>query len=82
MLSPRSKNASDGNRYAAGKEVRVQVIARHYNVCKPPYGRLRNAAKRYRVDTERLQRSVAKEFAAKRDKKTRVKPRARNKTAA
>jgi hypothetical protein len=29
-----------------------------------------DAAKRYRVDTEKLQRVVAKEFAAKRDKKT------------
>jgi hypothetical protein len=27
-------------------------------------------AKRYRVDTEKLQKAVAKEFAAKRDKKT------------
>jgi hypothetical protein len=32
-----------------------------------------NAAKRYRVDTEKLQKSVAKEFAAKRDEK-RMKP--------
>jgi hypothetical protein len=30
-----------------------------------------NAAKRYRVDTEKVQKAVAKEFAAKRDKKTR-----------
>ena len=37
---------------------------------------------RYRVDTEKLQKAVAKEFAAKRDKKTRVKPKARNQTAA
>ena len=29
-----------------------------------------DAAKRYRVDTEKLQKAVAKEFAAKRDKKT------------
>ncbi len=28
------------------------------------------AAKRYRVDTEKLQKAVAKEFAAKRDKRT------------
>jgi len=28
------------------------------------------AAKRYRVDAEKLQKAVAKEFAAKRDKKT------------
>ncbi len=43
---------------------------------------LMDAAKRYRVDTERLQKAVAKEFAAKREKKTRVKPKGRNKTAA
>jgi hypothetical protein len=36
-----------------------------------------DAAKRYRVDIEKLQKAVAKEFAAKRDKKTRVKPKAR-----
>ena len=37
---------------------------------------LMDTAKRYRVDTERLQKAVAKEFAAKRDKKTlRAKPR-------
>jgi hypothetical protein len=41
---------------------------------------LMDAAKRYRVDAEKLQKAVAKEFAAKRDKKT-VKPKAR-KTAA
>jgi hypothetical protein len=35
-----------------------------------------DAAKRYRVDTEKLQKAVAKEFAAKRDKKTN-KPKAR-----
>jgi hypothetical protein len=29
-----------------------------------------DAAKRYRVDAEKLQKVVAKEFAAKRDKKT------------
>ena len=39
-----------------------------------------DAAKRYRVDAEKLQKAVAKEFAAKRDKKT-VKSKAR-KTAA
>jgi hypothetical protein len=39
-----------------------------------------DAAKRYRVDTEKVQKAVAKEFAAKRDKKT-VKAKAR-KTAA
>jgi hypothetical protein len=31
---------------------------------------LMDDAKRYRVDTEKLQKAVAKEFAAKRDKKT------------
>jgi ParB family transcriptional regulator, chromosome partitioning protein len=41
---------------------------------------LMDAAKRYRVDTEKVQKAVAKEFAAKQDKKT-VKSRAR-KTAA
>ena len=35
---------------------------------------LMDAAKRYRVDAEKLQKTVAKEFAAKRDKKT-VKPK-------
>src|ERR1700681_2560540 len=35
-----------------------------------------DAAKRYRVDTEKLQKAVAKEFAAKRDKKT-SKPKVR-----
>jgi hypothetical protein len=34
---------------------------------------LMDAAKRYRVDTEKLQKAVAKEFAAKRDKKTKAK---------
>jgi hypothetical protein len=38
-----------------------------------------DAAKRYRVDTEKLQRAVSAELAAKRDKKT-IKPR--RKTAA
>jgi hypothetical protein len=37
---------------------------------------LMEAAKRYRVDTEKLQKDVAKEFAAKRDKKT-PKPKVR-----
>jgi ParB family transcriptional regulator, chromosome partitioning protein len=41
---------------------------------------LMDAAKRYRVDTEKLQKAVAKEFAAKLDKKT-IKPKIR-KTAA
>jgi hypothetical protein len=39
-----------------------------------------NAAKRYRVDAERLQKAVAKEFAAKRDQKT-VKAKTRNTAA-
>jgi len=43
---------------------------------------LMDAAKRYRVDTEKLQKAVAKEFAVKRDKKTAVKPKARSKTGA
>jgi ParB family chromosome partitioning protein len=37
---------------------------------------LMDAAKRYRVDTDKLQNAVAKEFAAKRDKKT-SKPKIR-----
>lgn len=41
-----------------------------------------DAAKRYRVDSDKLQKDVAEEFAAKRDKKTGVKPKPRNKTAA
>jgi hypothetical protein len=35
---------------------------------------LLDAAKRYRVDTEKLQKAMAKEFAAKREKKT-IKPK-------
>jgi ParB family chromosome partitioning protein len=44
---------------------------------------LMDAAKRYRVDTEKIQKAVAVELAAKRDKKTKTKakPKAR-KTAA
>ena len=41
---------------------------------------LMDAAKRYRVDTEKLQKAVSAELAAKRDKKT-IKAKAR-KTAA
>jgi hypothetical protein len=41
---------------------------------------LMDAAKCYRVDTEKVQKAVVKEFAAKRDKKT-IRPKAR-KTAA
>src|SRR5260370_36670842 len=43
---------------------------------------LMDAAKRYRVDTEKVQKAVANEFAARLNKKTRVKPKPRNKTAA
>jgi ParB family chromosome partitioning protein len=42
---------------------------------------LTDAAKRYRVDTEKIQKAVTEEMAAKREKKTRVKPKTRNKTA-
>jgi hypothetical protein len=38
------------------------------------------AAKRYRVDTEKLQKAGAKEFVAKRDNKT-IKPKPRKTTA-
>jgi ParB family chromosome partitioning protein len=41
---------------------------------------LMDAAKRYRVDTEKLQKAGAKEFAAKRDKKA-VKPKVRRSVA-
>jgi hypothetical protein len=39
-----------------------------------------SAAKRYRVDAEKLQKAVAEDLAAKRDKKTKAeaKPKARN----
>jgi hypothetical protein len=37
---------------------------------------LMDAAKRYRVDAEKLQKAVARDFAAKRDKKT-IKPKVR-----
>ena len=45
---------------------------------------LMDAAKRYRVDTEKLQKAVAAELVAKRDKKTKAKakPKARSKSAA
>ena len=42
---------------------------------------LMDAAKRYRVDAEKFQKAVAKEFAAKRDKKA-VKPKVRRSAAA
>jgi hypothetical protein len=40
---------------------------------------LMDAAKRYRVDAEKLQKAVAEEFAAKREKKTKagVQPKSR-----
>ena len=41
---------------------------------------LMDAAKRFRVDTEKLQKAVAKEFVAKRDKKT-IKPKGRTAAA-
>jgi hypothetical protein len=41
---------------------------------------LMSAAKRYRVDAEKLQKAVAAEFATKQNKKT-VKPKAQSKTA-
>jgi hypothetical protein len=42
---------------------------------------LMDAAKRYRVDAEKLQKAVAEELAAKRDKKTKAtaKPKGRKK---
>jgi ParB family chromosome partitioning protein len=43
---------------------------------------LMDAAKRYRVDTEKLQKAVAKELAATREKKAKSKANARGKTAA
>jgi ParB family chromosome partitioning protein len=43
---------------------------------------LMDTAKRYRVDAEKVQKAVAKELAAKREKKTRAKPKGRNKPAA
>ena len=43
---------------------------------------LMDAAKRYRIDTEKLQKAVAKDFAAQRDRKARVKPKPRTKSAA
>ena len=38
---------------------------------------LMDAAKRYRVDTEKLQKVVAEELSARREKKTKLKPKAR-----
>jgi ParB family chromosome partitioning protein len=39
---------------------------------------LMDAAKRYRVDAEKLQKAVAEELAAKRDKKTKAKAKPKN----
>jgi hypothetical protein len=41
---------------------------------------LMDAAKRYRVDAERLQKAVAEDLAVKREKATKAKPKARGKT--
>jgi len=41
---------------------------------------LMDAAKRYRVDSEKLQKAVAEELAGKREKKAKLKPNARTKT--
>jgi len=43
---------------------------------------LMDAAKRYRVEAEKIQKAVAKEFAAKREKKTKIKAKAQSKTVA
>jgi hypothetical protein len=41
---------------------------------------LTDAAKRYRVDAEKLQKAVAEEWTVKREKTTKAKPKARGKT--
>jgi hypothetical protein len=43
---------------------------------------LMDAAKRYRVDAEKLQKAVAEELVAKREKKTKRKAKTRSQTAA
>jgi hypothetical protein len=43
---------------------------------------LMDAAKRYRVDTEKLQKTVAKESEAKRDKKTKAIAKSRDQKTA
>jgi ParB family chromosome partitioning protein len=43
---------------------------------------LMDAAKRYRVDSEKLQKAVAEELSAKRDKKTRTTPKPRDRKTA
>jgi len=43
---------------------------------------LMDAAKRYRVDTEKLRTTVAEELAAKRDKKTKARAKPKNRKTA
>ncbi len=43
---------------------------------------LMDTAKRYRVDTEKLQKAVAVEIAEKREKKTKAKTKSKSSTAA
>jgi hypothetical protein len=43
---------------------------------------LMDAAKRYRVDTERLQKAVAVEIAAKREKKIKAKTKSKSRNMA
>jgi hypothetical protein len=43
---------------------------------------LMDAAKRYRVDAEKLQKAVAEELAAKRDKKTKTKAKPKDQKTA
>lgn len=43
---------------------------------------LMDAAKRYRVDTEKLQKAVAEELAVKRDKKTKARVKSKNRKTA
>ncbi len=45
-------------------------------------GPLMDTAKRYRVDTEKLQNAVAEELAAKRDKTTKAKTKLKNRRPA
>jgi len=41
-----------------------------------------DAAKRHRVDTEKLQKAVAEEFTAKREKKTKAKAKPKSRKTA
>jgi hypothetical protein len=43
---------------------------------------LMHAAKRHRVDTEKLQKAVAEELAARRDKKTKARAKPKNRKSA